>query len=84
MALLHQIPSAGESGKPPYSLASEARIEEMYAAGFELINHRLMEWSVVYGSDDISAICDTFFTVNVINSTTQNVKNYWIGCLRSQ
>jgi hypothetical protein len=60
MAPLHRNPSAGESGKPPYSLDTEARIGELSAARFERIEHRLMQWSVVYGPDEIRALYGTF------------------------
>ena len=69
MAPLHRSPSAGESGKPPYSLDTEARIGELSAAGFERIEHRLMRWSVVYGPDEIRALYGTFSAVNRLPGT---------------
>ena len=69
MAPLHQSPSAGESGKPPYSLDPEARIGELSAAGFDRIEHRLMRWSVIYGPDEIRALYGTFSSVNRLPSS---------------
>lgn len=64
MAPLHQSPSSGGPGKPPYSLDTEARIGELSAAGFENIEHRIMRWSVVYGPAEIRALYGTFSAVN--------------------
>jgi len=69
MAPLHQSPSAGESGKPPYSLDTETRMGELSAPGFERIDHRLMRWSVVYGPDEIRALYGTFSSVNRLPGT---------------
>jgi len=57
---LHTSPTAGEEGRPPHARDREARLRALEAAGFEDVEHELIEWQARWDTAGIRALYGTF------------------------
>ena len=57
---LHSSPTAGEEGRPPHARDRETRLAALEAAGFEDLEHELIEWQASWDTEGIRALYGTF------------------------
>jgi SAM-dependent methyltransferase len=60
LADLQRSPSAGEEGRPPHGLDTEARLAALRTAGFEDLGHELIPWHATWDTRGIRALYATF------------------------
>jgi SAM-dependent methyltransferase len=68
---LDRSPTAGEDGRPPHALDTEARTAALDAAGFESPEHELIRWSASWDTKGIRDLYATFSPITSLDTESR-------------
>ena len=69
---LDASPTSGEAGRPPHALDTDARVGALERAGFEDVEHEIVQWTAGWDTVHIRALYGTFSPIARLDSRRRN------------